>query len=30
MRTISNEEFKEIFVAENIIGRLINKNVDRE
>ena len=30
MRTIRNEEFKEIFVAENIIGRLINKNVDRE
>ena len=30
MRTISNEEFKEIFVAENIMGRLINKNVNRE
>lgn len=30
MRTISDEEFKEVFVAENITGRLINKNVDRE
>ena len=30
MRTISDEKFKEIFVAENIMGRLINKNVDRE
>ena len=30
MRTISDEEFKEVFVAENIMGRLINKNVDRE
>ena len=30
MRIISDEEFKEVFVAENIMGRLINKNVDRE
>lgn len=29
MRIISDEEFKEVFVAENIMGRLINKNVDR-
>ena len=30
MRIISDKEFKEVFVAENIMGRLINKNVDRE
>ena len=30
MRIISDEEFKEVFVAENIMGRLINKNVNRE